>query len=330
MGKITLVISPLSPLLMVGANPREPELRSASFRGSFRYWLRAILGDGHEDPEALERLARQESGYFGSTASETNDRNEFTGWKSGSPLRLQVSGELSEGETRKDTVLPPRIAYRSAEPSEVELQFTTHPLRSLGKLCNEPFWAMLLLAFKFGGFGKRSRRGGGNMQVDQVNIDGADLTPEANRGAQLLQYQASTRADLVKHLQETAKYIGAVQNHAVMQAPPSLPAYTIFHPEHTQVYLSKASHDHFLDSLEDDFWNPTGQHHHSGGAWGQVNSRRSSALHVRVQRVAQETYTLVTIFHSAPGTTQDWATLRNVSTILNRNCDFIYGKVGGW
>ncbi len=328
MNNVTLDVALLSPLLMAGANAGKPELRAASFRGSFRYWLRAVLGDGQLDH--IAELAKQESRYFGSTRDEKDEHGRSTGWKSGSPLRVRVNGDL-RAEKQPDTILlPTDQKFSYIKSGTFSLHFDTHPLRPIGSICDESFWAMLLLAFKFGGFGKRARRGGGSMQVNNVEVGTGDFGGDKPQGAKLLEYQPQTYDELKTHLERIAQYIIDAAPTRVVSS--DLPAYSIFHPNHTQVFLASDDRTYdvdYLEALTQDFWELTGAFHHDGGAWGQVKGgRRSSALHVRVHKVGKAHFTLVTVFHRAPA--EECAKLKEVTDKLQGNFDLIYGTQDGW
>src|SRR4051812_14937180 len=101
MPKLTLTVETVTPLLMNGAN-QTPEIRAASFRGVFRYWLRAVLGGAYQDN--IRKLKEEEAKYFGST-------------EAASPLRIRVVSKLSAIDPNDDEywlehpILPSRYTF---------------------------------------------------------------------------------------------------------------------------------------------------------------------------------------------------------------------------
>src|SRR5436190_1046640 len=64
MAQLRLTLESITPLLMYGAEQTEPELRSASVRGTLRYWLRAVLGGMYNNNA---RIYEEESKILGNT-----------------------------------------------------------------------------------------------------------------------------------------------------------------------------------------------------------------------------------------------------------------------
>jgi hypothetical protein len=170
------------------------------------------------------------------------------------------------------------------------------------------------------------------MQVEEIELelDRFKDKSEAIRGAELLQTHPTTRDGLVAHLKKVANYIETAQPNRSVPATTATPAYTIFHHDHVQVYLSKRGHSEALTAMVEEFWDQTGSFHHDGGVWGDAKPRRSSAIHIRAHPVGTEWYTLITIFHSVPGASQEWKRMAQVTAKLVPHCDLIYGNLGGW
>jgi CRISPR-associated protein Cmr1 len=293
-GKITLHLETITPLLMSGAN-QQPELRAASFRGVLRYWLRAFLGSQAISPQ---KLFEKESQYFGNTDG-------------GSPLRVRVNQASSQGifPRRRGVVLPddqPFTGYKVG--FTFDLIFDIHPLCSAEQVFDDHFWGSLLLAINFGAFGKRSRRGGGAVQV--TGIDTLDsLSSTAQEIAQgyigLLQASSADCSRLETHLKNV---ISKVPSSGTLNAP----SYPTFHKDHAQIFLSENGNRNLLKALEP-LWEATNDYHDAKGAWGYAKGgRRASAFHIRVHRCTDDNYyPLITVLHSGKG----WS---NVSGYLNK------------
>ena len=93
MPQLTLELETVTPLFMNGALGK-PEVRVASFRGMFRYWLRAILGGQTND---LEQVRTSEEAIFGST-------------KRGSAVTVRAPGH-DMAVSQRLAALPQRLTF---------------------------------------------------------------------------------------------------------------------------------------------------------------------------------------------------------------------------
>lgn len=170
MPKLTLTVETVTPLLMNGAD-QTPEVRAASFRGVFRYWLRAVLGARYQSD--IKSLFDEENKYWGSTAtvSSLSVRVEET-----SPVKEADFVSVWNQHERKNEMKPPdnvvlplRLRFEHfTTRQEFKLTFSSHPLKKPDSIFTADFYASLLLAFTLGGFGKRSRRGGGKIVIQKA------------------------------------------------------------------------------------------------------------------------------------------------------------------
>jgi CRISPR-associated protein Cmr1 len=138
----------ITPLLLTGADGRTLELRPPSIKGMMRFWWRAVNGD-----LSLEELKKRESDLFGTS-------NEKVG-KSKVRIRIQ-NGILKQTNY---FLLPHRDAARvnCISPDQnisiiLSSYSNTQVYSNILKLC-------LIL----GGFGKRSRRGFGSLEPENIN-----------------------------------------------------------------------------------------------------------------------------------------------------------------
>jgi CRISPR type III-B/RAMP module RAMP protein Cmr1 len=271
---------------MSGAN-QQPELRAASFRGVLRYWMRASLGSRVAAPK---ELLQEESRYYGST-------------EGGSPLRVRVKQTAGPQtyQPQRCAVLPPDRFFKGYQIGfAFDLIFDVHPLCSPEQVFNDQFWCSLLLAIKFGAFGRRARRAAGAVQASGV-IELDNLNEKAQTIAQKytdsFEVACKDFRDLRNHLTEVVRKVPTSGTWA------RTPRYPVFHKDHVQVFLSDNGDKDFLKALAP-LWAITSSYHHNDGAWGEaIHGRRASAFHIRVHRCANDMYyPLITVFHSG----RDW------------------------
>ncbi|HOA69038.1 CRISPR-associated protein Cmr1 [Methanosarcina thermophila] len=150
----------ITPLLMTGADGRTPELRPPSIKGMMRFWWRAV--NGHL---SLEELKKRESDLFGAS-------NEKVG-KSKIRIRIQ-SGELDQGNY---FLLPHKNMGRVKVISPN--QDLSIILSSYSNI--QDYSDILNLCLILGGFGKRSRRGFGSLEPEDINLEIEDILELINR-----------------------------------------------------------------------------------------------------------------------------------------------------
>lgn len=176
MPKLTLTVETVTPLLMNGAD-QTPEIRAASFRGVFRYWLRAVLGARYQSN--IKSLFDEENKYWGSTATVSSLSvrvGETSAVKEADFVSVWNPHERkNEMKPPDNVVLPLRLRFEHfTTRQEFKLTFSSHPLKKPDSIFTADFYASLILAFTLGGFGKRSRRGGG-----KIAIQNAKPSPES-------------------------------------------------------------------------------------------------------------------------------------------------------
>ncbi|MEM6284770.1 MAG: type III-B CRISPR module RAMP protein Cmr1 [Chloroflexota bacterium] len=289
MPKLTLTVTNLTPLLTHGADGDTPELRAPSVRGVLRYWLRTALGAKIGNRENV--LHDEESRYLGSTgqSSAVSVRVISRG------MDANTSGELR--------VLPERMRQTGFDPEgEFRIVLTTHPLADWQVLVNSPLLAGLYLMLNLGGLGKRSRRGSGNLHVlnaklsqvaDPGNVvDGLAFTPAD--GAALAAYLRDMLAEVHR--------LVPVEFH-------DFPTYPTLVPGHARVLVGERP-TYTADEALDVLWRTSGPYHHDGGVFGDIRPRRSSAIHMRVNRSEDGYHPVVTVMRSGERS-GNWARMKD-------------------
>lgn len=138
----------LTPMFMAGADGREPELRPSEFKGMLRYWWRAVVTG-----EEADDLKREEEKIFGGTEKE----------KAKSKVLLRV--EKKDEKDFKDGcfyLLPHKEKFKSraiAPESTFQVKISYPEGFSFDAA------ALFRIVAVLGGFGKRSRRGFGSIEV---------------------------------------------------------------------------------------------------------------------------------------------------------------------
>jgi len=169
MYKISFDLETITPLFMAGADGITPELRPPSFKGMIRFWWRAMRAE-----DDIQALVEEEAILFGGTGKGQG--------KSKLTLRTfsESSGIRNNLKNDENTDDYPGIGYllystfmqRGKERFyfKPKLPFKLVMLSKDKKLLSQAqaaFW----LAVNFGGFGTRSRRGGGNLAV--IDLQGS-------------------------------------------------------------------------------------------------------------------------------------------------------------
>lgn len=267
---LTLTLQTLTPLITKGAAndaKNDPaELRAASFRGMFRYWLRALLGAYVQND--LERLREYEGYIFGRT-------------ERGSAVAIRVMGRATSEE--RQVVLPETVRggiaheFHAIPPGrQFRLVVQSHPL---GQIPAEA-QAALLMALRLGGVGRRARRGGGSLSIIRARYDAEDGAEHREVG--WLQGIAANfdqlRELLQKDIERAQKPFASVPSGQPFHA---LPSYPVFAPEHARVLVGPAQRD-YRTALKVMWDIRKQQPYHDDRAFGSVNPRFASPVHMRV------------------------------------------------
>ncbi len=167
-------------MFMSGADGKTAELRPSEFKGMMRWWWRAIKAEDN-----IEKLREEEAKIFGGTGegegkSKIRLRLIYQNLQTGSNLKQDFRLDWSYDKSTRSltgrdrgigyllysTVLPNRVRSFFNPGEKFEIIISSVDENSLKKSVAS-FW----LAIYLGGFGARSRRGGGNIEVISVDRD---------------------------------------------------------------------------------------------------------------------------------------------------------------
>ncbi len=149
----------VTPLFMSGADTKKVELRPASFKGLFRFWWRALHGN-----LSLDVLRKEESKLFGSS-DEKFGKSPFSIIVENPDIwdkKYEYKPLLHSDDKKKQFKIP-------AIKEETEFNFQ---ISSVDENVLKRIKPVIEIAFILGGFGKRSRRGFGSIEI--LNIDNKD------------------------------------------------------------------------------------------------------------------------------------------------------------
>ena len=164
MYSVSFELETITPLFMAGADGKTPELRPPSFKGMMRFWWRAMRADND-----WKQLAKDEAEIFGGTGEGKG--------------KSKISIRISKRDVKRDANFKeyakiqryPGVGYLFystfmqenrekayfKHDSQFRLEISYPEIDSLHQ-AEAAFW----LSVNFGGFGTRSRRGGGNLAVN--------------------------------------------------------------------------------------------------------------------------------------------------------------------
>jgi CRISPR type III-B/RAMP module RAMP protein Cmr1 len=296
MTELRLTLNSITPLLMnrLASDPRSdaksvqlknaPQIRAASFRGVFRYWLRAILGS----TLPFDQIPQFEEGVFGST-------------QRGSTVKIIVESSL---KPQNDIfVLPVKITnqntgqkidypqYGYPVDSSFALSLHTHPLIPQFPLLMEE---TVNLAILLGGFGRRARRLGGNLMISRDN-DQDQPMPETS---------SDVESSIKQAIQDALKTTQVLTKKAPVRLK-QRPTFPCFADGYYSILLAEPYRD--IESAYDKLWSASGKFHHAGGAYGKPSPRRASAVHMKLIVSQAGYHPVMTIFEW--GVDRDWQTM---------------------
>ncbi len=161
MYKTILKLNIITPLFMSGAAQNAAEFRTASIKGALRYWWRAAMAE-----DDIKKLENKEASIFGgttATAGKSKIMLNIKGMQLGYPEEFKgVNGKYGLKYLLYSVIIG---AHRKAfVKGNVTISIRSRDIEPL-KQAVSAFW----LAVNLGGFGTRSRRGAGSLQVQEVN-----------------------------------------------------------------------------------------------------------------------------------------------------------------
>ncbi len=163
--ELKLKCKTITPMFMAGADGKTPELRSSEFKGMMRWWWRAIKAD-----DDIGRLRKEEAEIFGGTGEGEGK----------SKVRVVIGTNLENPDIIEYQPLPHHEFKncpidKSVKCSkafklkainvdkQIEIKFLIPTL-------TKEIESLIYLIFILGGFGKRSRRGFGSLEIIEPSI----------------------------------------------------------------------------------------------------------------------------------------------------------------
>jgi len=166
MEEIIFTCKTITPLVMSGAEGKTPELRPPGIKASLRYWWRALHGY-----LSLGDLRKLEGEIFGRNNQRSN-------------LIIKVSNE-NKMNTEKTPLLPHKDklfkadAFSEKQEFEIRLCFTEKTIGDENnqiQLNRDYVKNLFILSCTLGGWGKRSRRGFGSIEITEIDGQNFDMT----------------------------------------------------------------------------------------------------------------------------------------------------------
>ncbi len=237
MEKMIFECESVTPMFMYGADGKTPELRPASIKGVMRFWWRAINGD-----LPLDKLKKQEDEIFGSTDKKSSFsikiKKQILKTEQINPLPHKKKGD--KGYHLKE-------AFKTNQTFEITF---------IGKKL-ELVENLFKLTTILGGFGQRSRRGFGSVQ-----IIGSEVLTSPKNIEQLIK---SVNPNFVKthHKNGTEEY-----------------------PYIKSIEIGKI-YDNYQDLLETI---GKASHNHDCNELGSVNPRLASPIYVSILKIIANDY----------------------------------------
>jgi len=149
---------------MAGADGKTPELRPQSFKGMMRFWWRTMRAEND-----IDELAKDEAKIFGGTGkgegkSKISIRISQKNFKQGTNIKkyAEIQSYPGVGYLLYSTFMQKKEYFE--HNSQFRLEISSPEIDSLHQ-AEAAFW----LSVNFGGFGTRSRRGGGNLTVNDCH-----------------------------------------------------------------------------------------------------------------------------------------------------------------
>jgi len=243
--QIKVKLETVTPLFLSGNDQNTVELRAASIRGQLRYWYRALLGGlGINESNKLHEL---ESKVFGKE-------------ESGSPVLVRVKDiRWADGRIKQNKELDFRFDKMKNERRYSGLTFLFYstrlggnerPYADIGTTFLVEFscfdkeakkWLALAASAlwcweNFGGLGARSRRGGGNIQVNDIKDDNGFLTELPDFTLKAVNNPQDLKTHIEKGLKKVRSTV-AILNNIKTVGISTKPKFPLLHPNHTNIWI---------------------------------------------------------------------------------------------
>ncbi len=170
MEKIIFECETITPMFMYGADGKTPELRPTSIKGIMRFWWRAI--NGHL---SLIELKKQEDEIFGSTEKKSKlviyriNVTETKDFKI-STTPHHKKGYCSKNNNSKGCYFNGNSCMKANQRVGKLYTFKiTMDIKPNRYMTKEQLKNFFIIATTLGGFGQRSRRGFGSIQISKID-----------------------------------------------------------------------------------------------------------------------------------------------------------------
>lgn len=262
-----------TPMFMYGADGKIPELRPSEFKGMMRFWWRAIRAEDN-----VEKLKEEEIEIFGGTE------------KGKSKLTIRILTRLNESDKIDYQPLPHHqnsncpidslkwcnkaFKIKAIKPGkEIEIVFLA---TQMGFNMN----SLVYLSFILGGFGKRSRRGFGSLEIidPKMSIEKLDNILGFLNDISNGKYQISNSQIL-----NNAK---SIINKNSTKSP---------YPWIKEIIISNKQFNNYDEILK---FIGHASHKHSNPSLGNANPRMASPVYVSVVKINDKLRPIITLLNS--------------------------------
>ncbi|MCX7724319.1 MAG: type III-B CRISPR module RAMP protein Cmr1 [Thermodesulfovibrio sp.] len=265
----------ITPMFMAGADGRTPELRPSEFKGMMRWWWRAIKAEDN-----IDKLRKEEAEIFGGT-----ERGEGR-----SKIRIKIESKIESSDITYYQPLPhhKRNSCPIDKQKDCRKAFTSKAIRydkkvdiifSFPENLTAQMESLIYLTFTLGGFGKRSRRGFGSIEIIkptfEINTD--NLLNALNKINNSYEINTSSFISGIQVI-KNKKYHGGD------------------YPWIREVILSKKEFDSSDDVLR---LIGLASHKHRDPSLGNANPRMASPVYVSVVKIKNKLHPIITILNSA-------------------------------
>ncbi len=189
MKSIEFNVRVITPMFMAGADRNTPELRPSEFKGMMRFWWRAARAEND-----IKKLKKEEAEIFGGTGVGEGRSNLRLAFDRHVPnedwIGFNISDELNEKLGCKYLFYSTFLLRSRGKPIIRKYIKSKYRFNLKLSILNEQFFDKILssfwLAIYLGGFGTRSRRGGGNIAIEGIegdlkNVELSFLTPKTTK-----------------------------------------------------------------------------------------------------------------------------------------------------
>jgi len=241
--KATFECEVITPMFLAGAVPSKPEFRISSIKAELRFWLRAVLGGLLN--QNTENVALIEQLIMGGTKFEANQSN----------LCLRIIDE--DLNTNYKAILPHKNGKRAAKQNAIIPNSTfTIEIKTVGSDCffrvkknrqikipSKDIFNIGLILFQFsvliGGFGRRSNRGFGSVQINKINSSTNDIITTTNdikdKIVQLYKELTLHLSEVIKQVSENDLIKINSSNH--LKSRKEISKWPIIDPNYTEIKI---------------------------------------------------------------------------------------------